>query len=176
MANEAVDEEVDTGVENAHGMRDMGQAPDPSRGEEVFIWISFLQVYAHDDVVEVRKLPHVNDDTRGVTATKGDDDAKKDDEKIQLGSPSGIRSKTLNLDCANIYNDSKVKKHHEDERNNCSEEHPEVDDIILHILRISSQWSHMISGNPLWDVQHSHIAHLHFQIFNGISFIIPGHF
>jgi len=95
VADKAVNEKVDAGVENTHGVGDMSQAANPGRRQEILIGVVFLQVYAHDDGVQVWELPHINDDARRVAAAESDDDAKKNDEKIKFWSPSG--SKTLNL-------------------------------------------------------------------------------
>ena len=48
-------------------------------------------------IIEVGELPHVKENARGVTAEKGDDNTKEDDEEVQLGSPSATGSKSLNF-------------------------------------------------------------------------------
>ena len=88
-----------------------------------------------------------------MAAAEGDDNAKKDDIKIEFRSPSGIGPKTFNFYCSKIYDDSKVEKDHEDEGNDGGGEYPEVHNVVLHVGRISSQRRHMISWNPLCQLE-----------------------
>ena len=42
VANKAVNDEVDAGVENAHCVGHVGKATDPGGWKEVLIWVDFL--------------------------------------------------------------------------------------------------------------------------------------
>ena len=97
MTDEAVDDEVDAGVENGEKVGDVGETSDPEAGQEAVAdpAISSEKVAA-DNVVQVGELPDVDNNSGRLATQEHQDDAEEDQEEITF-LPLNLWSVPLDL-------------------------------------------------------------------------------
>ena len=78
VPNKAINEEIQTGVENAGEMRDMSQANNPfCRKKRVWGFTLMKQLIAMNYAFNMRELPDINNHTGSVAANESDNYAKQ---------------------------------------------------------------------------------------------------
>ena len=148
VADEAVDDKVDAGVENVETVGDVGEAPDPPLGEEGVVDQPLLkQVVALDDVVEVGELPDVDDDARHLATEEHNHDAQEDEEEIDLLPQPAFRSEPLHLDIANVHDDLGVENEHRKDGYEGGAEDSAPHDIVLDVVAVESEICWLVGGD-----------------------------
>ena len=83
MPDEAVDDEVDAGVENVERVGEVGETSDPEAGQEGGADLSISsEKIAADNVVQVGELPDVDNNSGRLATQEHEDDAEEDQGEI----------------------------------------------------------------------------------------------
>lgn len=118
-------------------MGNMGETVNPLFGEE-WIWdvSSQIGIIAVDNELNMVKLPNVYDDPGGVAADKDDDNAKEDEEHIDLPPELPLRTKWFGFQFSQVTDDLGVDGGESEEWNDDSGEQTEVSDVELDVVAV----------------------------------------
>ena len=139
VANKAVDDEVDPGVDDGGEVSNMGEAANQHDRLEEGSGIPAVK-----NNVDVEELIDINDDSRAVEDEKGDNNAEKNKEEVDLSLHFLLRSKPLNFYISEITNNSDIEKEHGKEGHDGREGDVEVGLVHLDITLRSPELSRFV--------------------------------
>jgi len=107
VTNEAVDDEVDAGVNDCREVSNVGEAADDSDRFEQDIGVTTVK-----NNINVEELVNIDNNPGTVEDKEGNNDAEKNKEKIDFILHFLFRSKSLNFHIFEIANDSNIEDEH----------------------------------------------------------------
>ena len=151
MTDEAVDDEVDAGVENVERVGEVGETSDPEAGQEGVADPSISsEKIAADNVVQVGELPDVDYNSGRLATQEHEDDAEEDQGEIPF-LPLNLWPVPLYLAAlfVDVHDDLGLNDHGND-GDDGGHHDPGAYDVVLDVVAVDPKFCFPVSEDLLW--------------------------